>query len=129
MATIREHIRIDRPADDVWKVISDAGAISSWFPGIETSSATGTSRQCTMAGGISIVEDIVTNDDDLRRFQYRIVEGPMPVDYHLGTVDVLEDGAGSLVIYSTEIEPGDAAEMMSAGFAGGLQALKAQLER
>lgn len=128
MATVRQHIRIDRPADDVWKVVSDAGAISSWFPGIDTSSASGSTRQCSM-GDTTIVEDIVTNDDELRRFQYRIVEGPMPVDYHLGTIDVLEDGAGSLVIYSTEIEPGDGAEMMSGGFAGALQELKAQLER
>lgn len=127
MATIRQHIRINRSADDVWKVVSDAGAISSWFPGIETSSASGTTRQCS-TGGASIVEEIVTSDDDLRRFQYRIVEGPMPVDYHLGTVDVLEDGDGSLVIYSTEIEPGDGAEMMSAGFAAALEELKRQQE-
>lgn len=129
MATVRQHIRINRPADDVWKVISDAGAISSWFPGIETSSASGSRRECSMAGGVPIVEDIVTNDDELRRFQYRIIEGPMPVDYHLGTVDVLEDGQGSLVIYGTDIEPGDGAEMMSGAFAGALQELKTQLER
>lgn len=128
MATVRQHIRINRSPDDVWKVVSDAGAISSWFPGIETSSASGSTRQCSMTGGVAIVEDIVTNDDELRRFQYRIVEGPMPVDYHLGTVDVLDDRDGSLVIYSTEIEPGYGAEMMSQAFAGALQELKKQLE-
>ena len=59
-----------------------------------------------MRGGVSIVEDIVTND----------------------AVDVLEDGDGSLVICRTEIEPGDGAEMMSPGVAGALQGLHAHLE-
>ncbi len=84
---------------------------------------------CGEFRGLSIREEIVTNDDALRRFQYRIIEGPMPVDFHLGTVDVLDDPVGALVIYSTEIEPGDGAAMMSEGFAAALQQLKEQLER
>jgi hypothetical protein len=81
-----------------------------------------------MADGTSLVEEIVTNDDELRRFQYRIVEGPMPPDFHLGTVDVLEDAGGSLVIYSTDIQPDDAAPILRAALAGALQELKRQLE-
>lgn len=50
----------------------------------------------------------MTVDDELRRFQYRITEGPMPPEFHLGTVDVLPDGDGSLVIHSTEVVPDDA---------------------
>ena len=33
-------------------------------------------------------------DDELRRFQYSIVSGPMQPEYHLATVDVIEDGEG-----------------------------------
>ncbi len=32
MATLRTHLTINRPADQVWAVVSDAGAISTWFP-------------------------------------------------------------------------------------------------
>jgi len=39
----------------------------------------------------------VTNDPELRRFQYRIVGGGMPVESHIGTVDMREDGGGSIV--------------------------------
>ena len=85
--------------------MSDAGGISTWFPGIEQSSAFGSTRSCTLAGGMQLEEDIVNVDDALRRFQYRITAG-MPVEHHLGTVDVLEDGEGhSLVVYSTEVTP------------------------
>lgn len=129
MATLRSHVRINRPADDVWAVVADAGGISQWFPGIETSTADGTLRRCTVAGGGTIEEEIVTNDAELRRFQYRITGGSLPVESHLGTVDVLDDGDASLVIYSTEITPDELASVMGPATAGGLQGLKEHLER
>lgn len=127
MATIRHHAHIERSPDDVWKVVADAGAISSWFPGIDTSTAEGSTRRCSM-GGSELIEEVVTVDDDLRRFQYRITEGPMPLEFHLGTVDVLPDGAGSLVIYSTEVVPDDVKALFDPAIAGGLQGLKGHLE-
>lgn len=128
MATVRQHHRISRPPDEVWKVVSDPGAISLWFPGIDDVVVSGTTRTCTMGGSAKLVEEIVTNDDDLRRFQYRITDAPFPLDFHLATVDVLEDGEGSLVIYSTEMEPGDGAPMMAAAFRNALQGLQQHLE-
>ncbi|MGH2684305.1 MAG: SRPBCC family protein [Actinomycetota bacterium] len=127
MATIRHHTHVDRSPDDVWKVVSDAGSISAWFPGIETSSAEGSERRCSVAGGIELVEEIVTVDDELRRFQYRITEG-MPVEFHLGTVDVLPDGDGALVIYSTDVLPDQTKEFMNSALADGLAGLKSHLE-
>lgn len=44
MATHRTHIAIDRPADEVWSVVSDAGNISAWFPVVQTSEATSGER-------------------------------------------------------------------------------------
>lgn len=128
MASLRTHTRIARPAEDVWKVVSDAAGISTWFPGIEQSTAGDGTRSCTMAGGMQLEEDIVNVDDSLRRFQYRIASG-IPADHHLGTVDVLEDGAeGSLVVYSTEIAPDSLAGVMGPAVEGGLQGLKSHLE-
>lgn len=129
MATLRSQVRINRPVDDVWAVVADAAGIAQWFPGIETSTAEGKLRRCTVAGGGAIEEQIVTNDAQLRRFQYRITGGSIPVESHLGTVDVLEDGAGSLVIYSTEVTPDELASVMGPATAGGLQGLKEHLER
>ena len=67
-------------------------------------------------------------DGDLRRFQYRITGG-MPVEHHLGPVDVLEDGPQSrMVAYSTEITPDDLAGLTGPSVEGGVQSLKAHLE-
>src|SRR3954471_23626539 len=123
MATIRADVRINRSADDVWKVVSDAGTMD-WFPGVEAARLNGSTRTVTFSGGIEVDEQIVTNDDDLRRFQYRIVGGALPVDFHLGTVDVLEDGAGSLVIYGTDVVPDGFAKPMGASVGAAVEGLK-----
>ena len=91
MASLRSTARIARPADEVWNVVSDAAGISAWFAGIEHATAGDGTGSCTLAGGHQLEEDVVNVDGDLRRFQYRITGG-MPVEHHLGTVDVLEDG-------------------------------------
>jgi len=63
----------------------------------------------------------------LVRHRLGITEGA-PVDYHLGTVDVLEDGQNSLVVYSTEITPDELADVVGPSIEGGVQGLKAHLE-
>ncbi|MBC7678594.1 MAG: SRPBCC family protein [Pseudorhodobacter sp.] len=128
MASLRSTVRIARPADEVWKTVSDAAGISSWFPGIEHATAADGTRSCTLAGGHQLHEDVVNIDHDLRRFQYKITGG-MPVEHHLGTVDVLEDGPdGALVVYSTEITPDSLVDLLGPSIEGGVQGLKAHLE-
>lgn len=108
MATSRSQVRIRRSADDVWAVLRDPMRIVEWFPGITGVSMEGDVRTIVMASGLPVNEDIVTIDDRLRRFQYRIT-GPLPVTFHLATMDVIDIGTAeapeSLLVYSTEIVP------------------------
>ncbi|HTO00160.1 MAG TPA: SRPBCC family protein, partial [Microthrixaceae bacterium] len=111
MATTRRELLIDRPADEVWKIVGDPGSIHTWFPGIVSSKYTPSdtpdvpsTRQVNLASGLSLVEEILTNDPILRRFQYRITGGAFKV--HLGTVDVIEiDDDHCLAIYGTDAVP------------------------
>ncbi|MHB8669180.1 MAG: SRPBCC family protein [Acidimicrobiales bacterium] len=128
MASLRFDLRINRSADEVWKVVSDVGGIGSWFGGIESCEVNGDRRTIVLGGGITLEEEIVTNDDPLRRFQYRIVGGAVPVQFHLGTIDVLEDGQTARAIYSTEVQPDDLAALMGPAIESGLRGLKAHLE-
>ena len=105
MATLRTYARIQRTADDVWKVIGDPSRIIEWFPGLSAVTVEGDVRTLVTKSGLPVVEKIVTLDHDMRRFQYSIT-GPLPVTYHLGTMDVIDDGQpGCLLVYSTEIVP------------------------
>ena len=128
MSTIRHHVRIDASADTVWALITDPVAITTWAEGLDACTFDGTSRTIT-AMGAEIVEEIVTNDSDLRRFQYSITGGPLPVEYHLATIDVIEDGEMSLLIYAAEIKPDSFKDFMD-GLLGGLaQQLKTAAEK
>lgn len=111
MATIRRELLIDRPADEVWKILGDPASIHTWFPGIVSCSYSPSespevpdTRQVELASGLSLVEEIITNDPILRRFQYRIAGGAFK--HHLGTVDVIEiDADHCLAVYGTDAVP------------------------
>ncbi|AXK88921.1 MULTISPECIES: SRPBCC family protein [Nocardia] len=126
MATLRSHVLIDRSADTVWQVVRDVPGISRWFPAITASSGDQQRRSVTLADGSTLDEQVVTLDDDLRRLQYRVIGGDLPVTAHLGTVDVLAlDADRSLVVYSTEIEPAELAAAFGPACAEGLAGLRA----
>ena len=126
MATVRREIRIERSPDDVWALLRDPTTIVDWFPGIVSCTLDGSVRTVTMTSGLSLREEIVTIDDDLRRFQYRI-DSPI-MSHHLGMIDVLEDHGGSLVIYSTDISPDPMAYVFSGATGAALEAIKSRLE-
>ena len=144
MRTWRRHIRIARSPDEVWKVVSNAGELAAWAPNVEKSSILDNLRHVEFSNGMILEEEIVTNDDELRRFQYRVLgyrfegndggtEGPFPVD-HLSTVDVIEDGDGALVIYGNQFTSVDAPDIEEAAVefvkaSPFLQGLKEYLER
>lgn len=127
MPSVRVHIRIAAPADVVWKVVSDAGDVAAWFPPIARSSVNGSTRTIQLHNGPVLEEDIVTNDQVLRRFQHAIRSG-LPMDSHLATIDVLEDRGGALVVYGADVEPPAAASMMAGLLSDGLDGLKRFVE-
>ncbi len=128
MATTRSSVRIARPADDVWAVVGDAAALARWFPGMTWSTVDGEVRRAGLVSGLELVEQIVTCDPELRRFQYRITGG-VPVGHHLATIDVFDLGpADSLVAYSTEVEPAPLVLVLGAAIGDALANLKAILE-
>ena len=128
MATLRREVRIARAADDVWAVIADAGAIAEWFPAMESSSLDGETRHCSLRSGLELVEQIVTSDAELRRFQYRVTGG-VPVIEHLATVDVFELGpCDALLVYSTEVEPAPLALVLGDAIEEAVQHLRSRLE-
>ena len=128
MATIRHHAHVNASPDDVWKIVSDSAGMPDFFPGVDSVTVDGNQRTLNL-GSFELVEEIVTNDDELRRFQYRIVGGPMVPEYHLGTIDVLPDGDGALLVYGTEVLPDAAKAMIDPTIQGAVAAIKAHVEK
>jgi len=104
MATLRREVVIDRNADEVWRVVGRPELLHLWFPGIIDCAVEGKLRTITMATGLPMPEEIITNDSLQRRFQYRIT-APM-FRQHLATLDVIELSPSScIVVYSTDADP------------------------
>jgi hypothetical protein len=104
MGTVRRHVFIDSPADEVWALVGDPARLHDWFP-ITSCEVVGNKRWINLASGLRFEEDIITLDHDLRRFQYSIVNN-LIVKSHLGTVDVIPDGPNRcMVMYGTDIDP------------------------
>lgn len=85
----------------------------------------GTHRILHLADGGELKARVVTSDPVLRRFQYQFVDGfPVPVRLHLGTLDLLEDGADTLVIYSQQIEPDELGDIVGRAVVGGIEGIR-----
>jgi uncharacterized protein YndB with AHSA1/START domain len=124
---IRHHVRIQRPAVDVWELAGDPARLHEWFPGITECKVDGNQRVITLGSGLTMPEEIMVNDRVQRRFQYRIT-APMFV-FHRGTIDVIDlDDGTCVVIYTTEADPRTMALSISGGTAGALDELKRQME-
>jgi hypothetical protein len=105
MATIRRQVWLDHSAATAWKIVGRPDRVATWFPSIASCTVEGTVRTCQLERGGQVVEQIVMVDDDLRRLQYRVLDG-LAIERHLATVDVVEAGdRRCLVLYGTDVEP------------------------
>lgn len=127
LGSIRHHVRIDRPADEVWALAGDPARLHEWFPGIDACEVDGTRRTITVGSGLAMPEEILVNDPVQRRFQYRL-DLPM-IQHHRGTIDVLELDDGTCVVsYQTDCDPRTMALTIGGGTAGALDELKRRME-
>jgi hypothetical protein len=127
MATSRVHIRIRRAPDEVWRVVRDFTSVLDWMPNVADCTMDGDTRRVTMSTGGWADEQLVANDDRLRRQQYRVVRVPA-LEHHQATIDVLEDPVGSLVIYSVDVEPAAMLPMLHQIYDAGLVGLRDHVE-
>jgi hypothetical protein len=145
VATMRREIWIDRTADDVWSVVGDPLAVTSWFPGTTAVELDGDLRTITLASGLPLIATIAVHPH-LRRFQYRL-QGALPVEEHLTSIDVIAvpepggDGFGDgsptgnggeaercVVVYSTDVVPHALAPIVDGAVGDALEALKQLME-
>ena len=127
MGIATNEIDIDRPADDVWKVVSDFGDLM-WMPGVDSCRADGDDRILEMMG-MELTETLVRRDDSARTIVYGITKSPMPLEHHEATIAVAPTGDSSAhVTYTVDVRPEPMVDIMSNAYAGALKALKTRLE-
>jgi len=86
----------------VWKKVGDFCGIATWHPAIEKCvlSDDGKMRTLSLKGGGTIVETLVSRDDNAHHYTYKIVSGPLPVSDYVSTIKVLPEGSGSSIVWT-----------------------------
>jgi uncharacterized protein YndB with AHSA1/START domain len=123
VASLRHERRIAADANTVWEVVRRPESIPQWFPGIVSCTVEGNHRVITTATGLEIPEEILSIDDALRHFAYRITAAPYT--FHLGVIDVIEIATNdSLCVYSTTELPDTLALLIAGGTVGALDQIQ-----
>ncbi|MEY3640911.1 MAG: hypothetical protein RLZZ199_716 [Actinomycetota bacterium] len=123
MGSVRRHAILASSADTVWAFIGRPEVLHEWFPTSSTR-VEGDKRWVTLPSGIVFEEQILLVDNDLRRFQYSIINNPL-ITHHVGTVDVIAlANDRCIVIYGTDIEPEVLGLAIGAAAGDGLRALQ-----
>ncbi len=114
-------------ADAAWSVIGRPELLHHWFPGIDDCVVEGTTRTITTGMGLTLSEELLTNDPLQRRFQYRISGGFFKE--HLASIDVIALGPDRcLVTYASDADPATMAIVLGGAMQGALEELARQLE-
>ena len=129
MATVRKEIPIEAPADHVWDVIRDLGAIHTRFaPGfvIDTQLEEG-ARIVTFANGYVARELIVTLDEATRRLVYSVVGGV--ATHHNASFQVIPIGPSrTSLVWITDMLPDTAADTLRPMIEAGSTVIKRTLD-
>lgn len=128
MTKFAESVYVQAAPDAVWAEAGDAAGISSWLPFLTESRVEGDKRYCVAGENGSLVEAIVARDDVGRSYEYTITEAPMPIDFLHASIEVVPDGSGSRVNWTTTVTPAELVDMFRPIYAEGLANLKRRLE-
>jgi carbon monoxide dehydrogenase subunit G len=131
MASIRKEIVIDAPADKIWDVVRDVGAVHRRMaPGfvVDTRLEEG-ARVVTFANGLVARELIVDVDDAARRLVWAVVGSPR-LTHHNASMQVFADGEHrSRVVWIADVLPNEIAGHIAGMMDGGLATMKKTLEQ
>lgn len=100
---VTETIAIDAPADKVWGLVKNFGALKDWHPAVAESPADkgneeGSVRQLKLKSGGAMTETLEAYDATKMRYSYRAKDGgALPVTNYTSTLTVKPEGSGSLV--------------------------------
>lgn len=133
MASVREDGELGAGIDEVWKVVGDfAGFVEAMGIPVETDGeGVGSTRTIAM-GGSSTIERLESLDNDSKTLQYSLIQGPLPVENYLSTMQLSPVGdSRTRIEWSSEfdaagISDADAIEAIRGIYKGGIAGLQAR---
>ncbi|WP_110239628.1 SRPBCC family protein [Nocardioides gilvus] len=107
-------------ADEAWAFVSDFAGYASWQPHIESVEMQPTGdRKVNFTRGDSVMDRVTAQDEGAKTLTYGLVPGQeVPMKSLDATFAVKEDGAGSEVEYTIEVDVPDEMQDMARGGIG-----------
>lgn len=109
MGSVIKDIKVGASVADVWDALRDFGAVHlRVLPGfVVECELEENERVVTFSSGVVLRERLITLDDAHRRFVYAVVESPLDLVHHQGSVEaVAEPGEnGCRVVWTTDFLP------------------------
>lgn len=127
MAGITKTIPAAAGSKVAWKKISDIGAVDKLVDMIASCSLDGDVRTCTLPDGQTIKERVITVDEDVKRVVYTVTEGPLPMEFHCASVQVVEEDNQTNVVWIVDVKPDELAAPLSEMMDGAAQSMAAIL--
>lgn len=96
-----ESVTINAPASEVWTRVKDFDGLHKWHPAVAKdeivageNNKPGAVRLLTLKDGGTIKEELQKMNNAGKSYQYKIIEGVLPVSSYSSTVSVKEAGKG-----------------------------------
>ena len=129
MATIQEEFEVPAPAEQVWAVLREFGAVDQLAPGFVTACSLeeeGAVRALTFANGMQVRERLVTCDEAARRIVYSATGGR--TSHHNAAAQVIALGPQRCrFVWTTDLLPDALAPAIGQMMAAGARAMQARL--
>jgi carbon monoxide dehydrogenase subunit G len=126
MTSVRRDIQLAADPATVWDAVADVGAVHRRLcPGvlIDSRAAEG-GRVVTFAGGAEVRERVVDLDPVARRFVYTVVAGTLAFEHHQASMQVEPDGAGSRLVWVSDLLPDELAPVVAGLMDRGVEAMR-----
>lgn len=128
MATIRKEVALKAGADAVWDAVRDFHNLHERLVRgfVVAAKPDADARLITFANGLEVREDLISCDDAGRRLAYTASGGGL-LKHHNGVVEVRPVGSGSVLVWTLDILPNEAAPAIDAMMDMGAEAMRQSL--
>ena len=130
MASIYKEFLVDASPRFVWEAIKDVGAVHARLAQgfVTDTKLEGDTRTVTFANGFVVQEQVVSIDDEIRRFAYRAVGGR--ASHHNAFFQIFPTPDGkSKVVWVTDLLPDDMRSAVEQMVESGSVAIQRTLEK
>ena len=124
MKTLKEDIRFNCSAKELWSILSDIGRCD-WVPMIEEITLEDDYRHFEMKGMGQITEKILKQDHANMLLQYSAIQTPAPVEHHLATMQIASiNDQECMLSWTTEISPDIFADGIHQGMLASIEGIQ-----